>query len=90
MIWKTANNKSEKKPITEIVTEILDKDAKPIGEKRFFNLPNSTFLSEWIVRPRSNKTDALPLKNAITPTTNTKDVRGDKRADGAIGSFMCK
>jgi len=39
-------------------------------------LPTNIFLSEWIVRPRSNKIDSLPLKNAITPTTNTKDVRG--------------
>ncbi len=31
-----------------------------------------------------------PLKNCITPTTSTKDVRGDKWADGAIGSMICK
>jgi hypothetical protein len=45
-------------------------------------------LNEWIVRPRSNKQDALPLKNAITPATVTKDLRGDKWADGAIGSML--
>lgn len=61
--------------IGEVSVEILDKDAKPIGEKTFYNIDSEKFLSTWIVRPRSNKEDALPLKNAITPTTNTKDVR---------------
>ena len=84
LVWDTAN----KKPIGEVVTEVLDRDAHAIGEKAFYNLPSSTFLSEWIIRPRSNKTEALPLKNAITPATVTKDLRGDKWADGAIGSML--
>ena len=46
-------------------------------------------LAEWIVRPRSNTQDALPLKSALTPTTSTKDVRGDKWAHGALGSIIC-
>ena len=83
LIWKTDQNL--KTPITEIAVEVLDKRAQPIGEKQFFNLPTSTFLSEWFVRPRSNKQDALPLKNAITPATSTYDIRGTKWADNAIG-----
>ncbi len=75
LVWQTSHGDGTLSQIGEISTEILDKDAKPIGEKTFYNLPSSVFLSEWIVRPRSNKEDALPLKNAITPTTNTKDVR---------------
>lgn len=31
----------------------------------------------------------MPLKNALTPTTSTKDVRGRKWADGAIGGMVC-
>ncbi len=73
-----------------ISVEVFDKNAVPIGEKTFFNIPTSHFLSEWIVRPRSNKEDALPLANAITPTTRTNDVRGTKWADGAIGGMICK
>ena len=42
------------------------------------------------MRPRSNKIDVIPLKNAISPTTNTKDVRWDKRSDDWIASLMCK
>jgi hypothetical protein len=75
-------------PITEITLEVLDKNAQAIGEKLFYNLRNNTFLSEWIVRPKSNGVDALPLKNAITPATVTKDLRGSKWADGAIGSML--
>jgi len=85
LVWNT----QKKKVITDIETEALDKNALWIGEKQFYNLPSRIFLSEWILRPRSNRTDALPLKNAVTPSTSTKDVRGDKWADGAIGSMIC-
>ncbi len=90
LIWQTSHGDGTLSQIREISTEILDKEARPIGEKTFFNIETTNFLSNWIIRPRSNKEDALPLKNAITPTTNTKDVRWDKWADGAIGSLMCK
>jgi hypothetical protein len=89
LIWKT-DQRGKKTPITEISVEVIDKHAKPVGEKSFYNLPTTTFLSEWIVRSKSNDVDALPLKNAISPTTSTKDVRGTKWADGAIGSMICK
>jgi hypothetical protein len=59
-------------------------------KKAFSPEPERAPLAEWIERPRSNRQDALPLKNALTPTTSTKDVRGDKWADGAIGSMICK
>jgi hypothetical protein len=88
LIWKT--NQAEKIEIGDIHVDVMNKHAEPIGEKTIFNLPTSAFLSEWIDRPRSNKVDALPLKNAVSPTTNTKDVRGDKWADNAIGSMICK
>ncbi len=89
LIWQTNNSSKIKSSITAIVTDVLDKKAQAIGEKKFFNIPSDTFLSAWIKRPRSNKTDALPLKNAISPTTSTKDVRGTKWADGAIGGMIC-
>ncbi|MDP3010659.1 MAG: hypothetical protein Q8N30_16525 [Methylococcales bacterium] len=89
LVWRTNQNAKKKIVISEVTTEVLDKKVKAIGEKTFYNLPNKNFLSDWIVRPRSNKQNALPLKNAFTPTTSTKDVRGDKWADGAIGSMIC-
>ena len=78
LVWQTDHKTKIKKNIDEILVEVLDKSAKEIGAKTFYNIPNEMFLSSWIVRPRSNKTDALPLKNAISPTTSTKDVRGTK------------
>ncbi|BAW80740.1 hypothetical conserved protein [Candidatus Nitrosoglobus terrae] len=89
LIWKTDIN-GRKTPITQIRAEILDKKANPIGEKTFFNGLNSALLGNWIKRPRSNNIGVLPLKNALSPTISTKDVRGTKWADNAIGSMICK
>ena len=86
LMWKT--NTTDTTAITDISVDVIDKKAQPIGEKKIFNLPTSTFLSEWILRPRSNKTDAIPLKNAVSPTISTKDVRGKKWADNAIASMI--
>lgn len=89
LVWATNQYASIKEPITEISVEVIDKKAQAIGEKSFYNLPNETFLSAWFKRPKSNNTEALPLKNAISPTTSSKDVRGTKWADGAIGGMIC-
>lgn len=86
LVWDT----SKKEAIGKIHTKAIDKDGAPFGEKTFYRKSSLPPLSEWVTRPRSNKQDALPLKSALTPTTSTKDVRGDKWADGAIGSFICK
>jgi hypothetical protein len=88
LIWATNHRASTKQAIADINTEVLDKNGKAIGEKCFYNLPDKQLLSNWIIRPRSNDVDALPLKNAVTPTTSTKDVRGRKSADGAIGGMI--
>jgi hypothetical protein len=89
LVWKTNQEARKKQPIIEISTEVVDKTAKAIGEKSFYNLPNEQLLSEWIVRAKANDVDALPLKNAVSPTTSTKDVRGTKWAEGAIASMIC-
>ncbi|MEI6334228.1 MAG: hypothetical protein WCS87_06675 [Methylococcaceae bacterium] len=88
LIWKTDQNATIKTPITEIAVEVLDKNAQAIGEKTFYNLPNSQLLSGWIGRQKSNKIDALPLINAITPTTKTNGVRRTKWADDAIAHIL--
>lgn len=90
LMWATSQKAKVKSPIVEILTEVFDKDANPVGEKAFFHISNDELLSDWITRPKANSVDALPLKNAVTPTTSTKDVRGTKWADGAIGSMICK
>ena len=90
MIWKTNQRSTRRQLITSVTAEVLNKKAEAIGSKDFFNLPNEILLSNWITRTKANDQDAIPLKNAITPTTSTKDVRGTKWADGAIGSMICK
>lgn len=89
LIWDTKNSSKNKQSIVEIETEVLDKKAQPIGAKRFYNVPNVQMLSNWIVRPKPNNLNALPLKNAVSPTTSTKDVRGLKWADDGIGGMIC-
>lgn len=74
---------------TEITTEVVDRKAQPIGTKTFY-VSSGKLLGEWIDRVKPNDIDALPLKNAFTPTTSTRDVRGTKWADGAIGGMICK
>ena len=39
------------------------------SKKKFFNIDSNQFLSNWVVRPKANNIDIIPLKNAITPAT---------------------
>lgn len=86
LVWKTGQN--TKTRVSEIVTEVLDKEANSIGEKTFFSVPNNQYLGEWFVRPKTNNIEVLPLKNAVEPATATKDLRGTKWADDAIGYML--
>ncbi|MDD3598333.1 MAG: hypothetical protein PHE23_18135, partial [Sulfuricurvum sp.] len=87
LIWKTSNNAKKKIEITEIATDVLNKNVEPIGEKKFYNLPNEIFLNVWIKRPKANKIAVIPLKNTITPAT----AKGCEAtwSDGAIAHFLC-
>ena len=87
LVWKTDILSTKKIDISEISTEVLDKKAKPIGEKSFYNLPNNVFLNAWIKRPKANKTAVIPLKNTITPAT----AKGCEAtwSDDAIAHFLC-
>jgi hypothetical protein len=89
LIWRTDQLNAVKTPINEITVDVLDKTAQPIGEKIYCNVPNSKLLTNWIGRQKANGTDALPLINAITPTTKITGVRRTKWADNAIGHMLC-
>lgn len=89
LIWKTNQNAKIKTTITEINVEILDKNAKEIGEKSFYSEINSNLLTNWIDRPKTNKEEVIPLKNTISPATNSKDLRGTKWSDKAIAYMWC-
>lgn len=84
LIWDLS-----KEATTDVVaTSALARDGELIGQKSFYSTLPRPPLAGWIVRPRSNETPALPLKNALVPTTSTKDVRGDRWANDAIGSMI--
>lgn len=85
LVWKT-NNKKEI-PFTEIEVDVLDKNANPIGEKVFYNLPNNTFLNVWLNRPKANKTIVVPLKNCVS--VYDKKVHLQNWSDDAIGYMWC-
>lgn len=82
LIWQTDQFANLR--ISEVTAEVLDKEARGIGEKTFFNIPKAQYLSAWINRPKTNDVNVVPLKNAITPATATRDLRGTKWAEGAI------
>jgi hypothetical protein len=88
LVWQTSHGDGQLSQVSEISVDVLNKNAQPIGEKKFYNLPPSTYLNLWVDRPKSNQTDALPLKSAITPTTSK--VRLSKWSDNAIGYFWVK
>jgi hypothetical protein len=67
LIWQTSHGDNNLSQITEIKVDVLDKYAKPIGEKTFYNLPNDIYLNVWFERPKANKDLVIPLKNAISP-----------------------
>jgi hypothetical protein len=89
LVWKTNIEDKKRTPIIKIVTEVLDKNALPIGEKIFYNETDNNLLTDWISRPPVNEQEAIPLKNAIVPATASKDLRGTKWADGAIAWLNC-
>jgi len=82
LVWDT----SKKQTIKEIETEALNKTADWVGEKRFFNLPTSTYLNEWMPRLKTDSIN-IPLKNAVTPQLGFAKVTS-WRSD-AIAHMLC-
>ena len=89
LIWQTNQKANPKISISEIKTEVLDKHARPIGAKSFYNLSSTIFLSEWIPRLKKNDIEVIPLINAVTPIKKVVGVRNTKWSDNAIGHFFC-
>ncbi len=87
LIWKTNQNAKVKTPITEVQVDVLDKTAKEIGCKLFYNLPNNTFLNVWLDRPKANKIEVIPLKNAISPSETNPRVK--TWSEKAIAYMYC-
>ena len=89
LIWKTKMNSNQYTNISEIQADVLNKAAKPIGEKTFYNAASDKLLTNWVDRPKTNKEKVIPLKNAISPATSTKELRGTKWSNNAVAYFNC-
>ena len=87
LIWKT-DQMGKMTPISEIEVEVLDKKAKPIGQKTYCHKPNAELLTNWMGRLKPNNTPVIPLINAITPTLQTTGVRRTTWCDDAIGHML--
>jgi len=91
LVWKTINSSSLKEnkrcAIDTVDVDVLDKNAKPIGEKTFYNLPNNLFLSNWVKKPKANKQVVVSLSNAVTPSKTKSG--STKWSDGSIGHLVC-
>ena len=90
LVWETNQYAKIRNHIVQIETEVLDKNATPIGENLFFNTSDIPLLTDWIQRPKTNVHEVIPLKNVITPATSTKDLRGTKWSNNAIAFFWSK
>ena len=88
LVWKTNQKSDVKIKISDVLVDVLDKNANTIGEKLFYNLPKEVLLTDWVKRPKTNLQKVIPLKNAVNPAVVTKDIRGDKWANGAIGCLL--
>jgi hypothetical protein len=86
LIWKT--NQKQRTFIDEISVDVYDKNVNPIGEKKFYNIPNEKFLNVWIDRPKPNKLTVIPLKNTVSPYVKEKCL--NTWSDGAIGYMWCQ
>ncbi|RZK29950.1 MAG: hypothetical protein EOO61_19940, partial [Hymenobacter sp.] len=83
LVWKTNNSVgANRTPFTGISVDVLDKRAKPIGERSFYNIPNSDFLNIWVDKPETNNELALPLANAVKVSSNP---RLKKSCNGMLG-----
>lgn len=72
LVWKTNQQSNKRTQIVDLALEVLDKNARPQGEKSFYNLPNGSFLNTWIDRPKANKEQVIPLKNTVSPAGKSK------------------
>lgn len=81
LIWDTSKDVS----IDHVAANMIDRVGNLVGEKKFLNYDGLPLLTDWVSRPLSNSQQVIPLKSAITPATATKDLRGDRWSDGAIG-----
>jgi hypothetical protein len=85
LIWDTRASSK----IASVAMDALDKDGNITGQKTFLNYDKRLLLTDWVARPPSNRETVVPLKNAIAAATATKDLRGNRWSNNAIGWLNC-
>lgn len=85
LIWDLSKDER----ITVVSGDVLDRNGAVLDEKSFETRPSERLLTKWIFRQRANRTEVIPLKNAITPATAKKDLRGTRWSDDAIAYMWC-
>ncbi len=84
LVWQTSHGDGTVSQISEIKVDVLSKDALPIGEKKYFNIPTSQYLNSWIVKPETNDKVALPLSNAVKVSNNPRMKTGCDNSFGYL------
>ncbi len=85
LVWDTSKSAS----VDNIKITVFDKNSDEIGIRNFFAPDGIPLLTDWIRRHKTTSDKHVPLKNAITPATVTKDLRGTNWVVGGIGYFNC-
>jgi hypothetical protein len=85
LIWDTGVQRT----ISTVKATVFDRFGYYIGQKVFESSDKKLLLTNWISRPKSNAVEVIPLKNAITPATANKDLRGTKWSDDALAYMWC-
>jgi hypothetical protein len=88
LVWQTSHSDDVFNQISNIAVEVLDKDANPIGEKSFYNLPASGYLNLWMGRPKPNTEEVIPLKNTVSTYTAKRPL--SKWSSEAIAYMWCQ
>jgi hypothetical protein len=78
-------DQSQKVPLCDITTNVLDRSGALIGEKSFAVRPAGTMLNAWIPWPKARGELIVPLSNALTPSRNPRQKLG---CDGALGHLF--
>lgn len=87
LIWRVGPKIEVMNSIAQIDVAALDRSGQQIASKSFFNVPNEKLLNVWFLRPRANRREAVPLKNALVPTPGL--VRVSTWSDDAVGYMYC-
>ncbi|MDZ4137349.1 MAG: hypothetical protein U1D66_00530 [Erythrobacter sp.] len=85
LIWDTSKNDK----VANVAVDVVDDDGNIISQKTFINYDGMNLLTDWVVRPRSNHQEVVPLKHAIVPATATKDLRGRFWSPDALAWLNC-